>query len=137
MTELAIPESKELIKELPSRVLYQFERAGVLAKEILDERVTEWAEDGWTQQRMAEEMGCSQQAVSKRLSGLEIETKGTQGKGGGRKYNQVVPRVEDIEDIEIPEEDIFIEPQEEEEEAIELKCCHCAIHCPSSKYRRE
>jgi hypothetical protein len=45
--ELAIPESKELARELSSQVLYRLEEAGHIAKEVLDERVVEWAEAGW------------------------------------------------------------------------------------------
>jgi hypothetical protein len=57
--------SSELAHNLPSLFLYRLEQAGQVATEVLDERITAWVKEDKTQQWMATEMGCSQQAVSK------------------------------------------------------------------------
>ena len=67
-----IPATQASARDLPSDVLYALERAGEISRAILDERVTDWATAGWTQRRMADELGCSQQAVSERVRRLGI-----------------------------------------------------------------
>ncbi len=69
----ALPESKELARELPSDVLYKLERVGEISRQILDERIVVWAGEGWPQHRIAKEIGCSQQAVGQRMARLGIE----------------------------------------------------------------
>jgi hypothetical protein len=70
---MKVPESAELARQLPSDVLYQLEAAGQLATEILDERVIQWTGESWSQRKIADELGCSQPAVSKRQRRLGIE----------------------------------------------------------------
>jgi hypothetical protein len=48
------------------------EQAGEVAREILDGRILEWTGRGWTQQQIADEIGCSQRGVSKRQARLGI-----------------------------------------------------------------
>jgi hypothetical protein len=72
-TDLVIPESLEVAENLPSDLLYKLEIAGEISKEILDRRVIEWADEDWTQSQMADELGCSQQAVSKRMKRLGVQ----------------------------------------------------------------
>lgn len=92
--EVVVPTARVDVERLPSEVLYRLEQAGEIAKEILDERVVRWAEGGMKQAWMADELGCSQQAVSKRLARLGIETRDPRGRP--KNNNQVVkpPRQE-------------------------------------------
>lgn len=64
--------TREQAREMDSRSLYVLERSGQICKAVLDERVIAWTQEGWTQQRMADEIGCSRQAISKRQIRLEI-----------------------------------------------------------------
>lgn len=104
-----IPTTRALAHDLPSDVLYAFERAGEISREILDERVTAWAEAGLTQQWMADEMGCSQPAVSKRMKRLglapahpekqRLHNRVMQGSNGGGTAPEI--RTFEIADVEI------------------------------------
>jgi hypothetical protein len=77
--ELAAPQNVELLRSLPSAQLYLFERAGDLAREVLDERVIEWTRDGWTQRRIAEELGCDHSSVSRRQARLGVKSSDPRG----------------------------------------------------------
>ena len=71
-TELVVPTNREAVLALESPVLYLLEQAGEVAREILDERIVGWTQQGWTQREIAEEIGCSQQAISKRQMRLGV-----------------------------------------------------------------
>jgi hypothetical protein len=80
MTEMlpAVPQQVEDARALPSAALYLLERAGELAREVLDERITEWTQAGWTQRQIAEEIGCDHTARSadaRRVSASERRTR--------------------------------------------------------------
>jgi hypothetical protein len=79
-----LPESKEIARKIPSPLLFQLEQAGEIATEILDERVRAWAEGGWTQRRIAEEIDCAPSSVSDRLKRLGVKTKDP--RGGARDF---------------------------------------------------
>lgn len=98
MKELAIPESAELARELPSPWLYQLEQAGALAREILDERVIQWTDEGKSQRWIADEVGCSHQAISKRQAKLDIEPSQPKRAASG---NLVATSVEVVEPDEV------------------------------------
>jgi len=106
---LTVPESREIAQKLTSRDLFRLEAIGAIATEILDERVTEWAEQGWSQQAMANELGCSAPAINKRLKRLGVKTEAAlRGEGrpsinpvntnpvGSRKINEQTKLVEGI-----------------------------------------
>jgi hypothetical protein len=78
--ELAIPEGRDVVRSLPSEMLYRLELAGQIATEVLDERVVEWTEAGQTQVWIAEELGCTPQAVSKRQMRLGAEPQSSRGR---------------------------------------------------------
>lgn len=79
-TELElVPESKAVAKKLPPRDVYKLYQAGEIAREVIDEWVTEWTLDGKTQKWMSGELGCSQQTISnwqKRLGVRSNEKRG-------------------------------------------------------------
>jgi hypothetical protein len=87
---------------MPSAQLYMLERAGEMARDILDERIVEWTREGWTQQRVADELGCSQQAISKRQARLGVKSIDPRG-----SYNRVV---KDDCEPETVEPDEILEP---------------------------
>jgi hypothetical protein len=93
-----LPESKEIARKIPSPLLFQLEQAGEIATEILDERVTAWAEEGWTQRRMADEIGCSPSSVSDRLKRLGVKTKDP--RGGAREFARSPSKTEPLTDEE-------------------------------------
>ena len=133
MTELAVPDSIEVAKNLPSAWLYQLEQAGSLATEILDERVQVWAHEGWTQQQMADEIGCSQSAVDRRCARLGVRTQSPRGRPKNNPHRVI--QTEDVPEI------IEVQPDGTVEEVIHHTptphCTHCEVHCPSARYRKE
>jgi hypothetical protein len=70
--ELVVPTSRAAVVTLKSRTLYVLEQAGEIAREILDGRIVAWTEQDWTQQKIADEIGCSRQAVGKRQARLGV-----------------------------------------------------------------
>jgi len=84
-TELIVPDSRDLILSLDSPTLYKLEEAGQIARDILDERVVGWTSEGWSQRQIAEEIGCTQAAVSKRQARLGVEAAGPQAGKTARK----------------------------------------------------
>jgi hypothetical protein len=73
-------DGADLMRVLPSDQLYQLEQAGEIAREILDERIAGWVEDGWTQQRIADEIGITQRGIGKRLERLGLRTQSNRGR---------------------------------------------------------
>ena len=71
-TDLVVPTNRAAVVALEPRMLYLLEQAGEIAREILDERVIEWTEQKWTQQQIAEEVGCTRQAISQRQARLGV-----------------------------------------------------------------
>lgn len=110
--ELVIPQTKEMAFGLPSQTLYFLEEAGEIARDVLDGRIAEWAEAGWTQRQMAEEIGCSQQTISKRLNRLGLKTTDPRSGKAGRKantppaYSSTDPDVIEAEEAEWEEVDV-------------------------------
>lgn len=100
MTETlpAIPQTKDVIQTLPSATLYVLEQAGAIAREILDERVVTWTQEGWSQRKIAAELGCSQQAIGKRQ--VRLEVKALDPRGGVREFDNQVVKDEQREIIE-------------------------------------
>jgi hypothetical protein len=88
----AIPQDPDVLAALPSRELYRLEAIGQLATEILDQRVVEWTERGWTQRLIAAELGCSQPAVSKRQARLWVRP--LDRRGGDRFDNPAIKAAE-------------------------------------------
>jgi len=84
-TELIVPDSRDLILSLDSPTLYKLEEAGQIARDILDERVVGWTSEGWSQRQIAEEIGCTQAAISKRQARLGIDAAGPQAGKTARK----------------------------------------------------
>lgn len=78
-TDLVIPTSREAVLVLESPVLYLLEQAGGVAREILDGRIVDWTEQGWTQQRIADEIGCSRRAIGKRQERLGVQPTSNRG----------------------------------------------------------
>lgn len=72
--EPRIPSGREAIRGLESRMLYTLEQAGQIAREVLDERIVGWTEQGWTQRQISEEIGCSRQAIGKRQARLGVQS---------------------------------------------------------------
>lgn len=70
---VAIPDSREVAQALPNHVLYRLELAGQIAREVLDERVVAWTHEGRSQSDIAQELGCTRQAISKRQQRLGVE----------------------------------------------------------------
>lgn len=105
---LALPENRYLVRQLPPHQLYALEQLGEIATEAVDDLVIGWAEEGKTQQWMADQLACSQQAVSKRMVRLGIKTEAaTRGEGQG-SYNRVVTTESDeVEEIEGAEVEII------------------------------
>jgi hypothetical protein len=98
-----IPVTRALAYELPSDLLYKLERAGEISRQILDERIVEWAADGWTQSAIADELGCSQPAISKRMTRLGIEPAHPEQQRP-RSHNQVMRALNGdgpLEDVEV------------------------------------
>jgi hypothetical protein len=87
--ELMVPQDAELARSLPSAQLYLLERAGDLAREVLDERVIQWTADGWTQRRIADELGCDHSSVSRRQSRLGVKSSDPRG---GIRLVQAAPK---------------------------------------------
>jgi DNA-binding Lrp family transcriptional regulator len=99
-TDLVIPDRTELA-QLSSAELYKLEVLGDISKEILDERVSEWAAARWTQRQIAEELGCSHVAVGNRVRRLRAEGRITtepDPRGGDRFGNGVTK--EDLSPVE-------------------------------------
>lgn len=71
--DLVVPTSRDAILALDSQALYLLEQAGEIARGILDERIVAWTTEGWTQTKIAEEIGCSQQTVSRRQAWLGVQ----------------------------------------------------------------
>lgn len=76
--ERAVPQTVDVARTLPSPTLYALERAGGIAREVLDSRIVAWTTDGWSQRRIAEEIGCSQSQVSRRQQRLGVTAAGPQ-----------------------------------------------------------
>lgn len=92
----AIPDTREVARDLPSSFLYALERAGEISREILDERVREWVAEGWTQRRMAAELGCAQSAIARRCKRLGLHTEAARrGEGRGRSESRRLTTSED------------------------------------------
>lgn len=72
-TALVVPTTRDAMLALTPRDVYMLEQAGQVAREIVDNWIVEWTEGGWSQAEIAQELGCSQQAVSKRQSRIGIE----------------------------------------------------------------
>jgi hypothetical protein len=72
-TELVVPTSRQAVLALDSPTLYLLEQAGEIAREILDGRIIEWTEQGWSQRKIAGEVGCSQSSVSRRQARLGVQ----------------------------------------------------------------
>jgi hypothetical protein len=77
--ELVVPQDMELARAMPSAHLYMLERAGEIAREILDERVAEWTAEGWTQRKIADELGCDHSSVSRRQARLGVKSSDRRG----------------------------------------------------------
>ena len=71
-SELVVPASRDAVLALDSATLYVLERAGEVAREILDGRIVAWTGEGRTQRQIADEIGCSQQAISQRQARLGV-----------------------------------------------------------------
>lgn len=110
MTELIVPESKDVVRSLPSETLYKLEVAGEIATEVLDERVIEWIKEGQSQEYVSDEIGCTQQAVSKRIIRIEEEQGIVLPRDPRGSYNRVVK----------DDESSFAEEEEEEVEPTEV-----------------
>jgi hypothetical protein len=85
--ELVATGSQELIRQLPPDQLYLLEQAGEIAREVLDEQVIGWTEEGRSQRWIAEQLGCSHVAVGKRQARLGVES--LSPRGGDRIGNPV------------------------------------------------
>lgn len=112
MTDLVIPEGHDVVRSLPSETLYRLELAGQIATEILDERVIDWTNDGWSQNQIAEELGCKQPAVSKRQKRLGIESLNTWKQKSGGGDNRGIPQTGDngYDDAEEVDPDEVFDP---------------------------
>jgi hypothetical protein len=100
---VTIPESTDLARELPSNVLYQLEAAGQLATEILDERVIQWTREGWSQQKIADELGCDQRTVGRRQERLGVTPVSSRGRP--RKELGDMPNSEDAAPVAEPQDE--------------------------------
>jgi hypothetical protein len=90
-TDLVIPDRAELA-QLSNAELYKLEVLGDISKEILDDRVIQWTEEGWTQRQIAVELGCSHVAVGSRVRRLRAAGRITiesDSRGGDRFGNGV------------------------------------------------
>jgi hypothetical protein len=87
LDEDGMPATPEIARMLPSRTLYRLEVAGEIARDVLDERVIAWTGDGWSQRKIAEEVGCTQSAVSKRQARLGIKSRAL--RAGGQTLESV------------------------------------------------
>jgi hypothetical protein len=104
--EKIVQQGSDVVRTLDSPTLYQLEQAGQVAREVLDERIVEWTQAGWSQRQIAEEMGCSHQAVSKRQARLGIESRNewrqaSPGGGGNRVATPQEPEEEVTPDLVI------------------------------------
>lgn len=77
---LVVPDDVDLVRQMPSSVLYQLEEAGRIATEVLDARVVDWTERGWTQRQIAEELGCDRSTVGYRQRRLGVEPTSNRGR---------------------------------------------------------
>jgi transcriptional regulator with XRE-family HTH domain len=83
--ELVVSTSREAVLALDSSMLYVLERAGEVAREILDARIVDWTEQGWTQRQIAGEIGCSQSAISQRQARLGVKPSQPHTRRGSNK----------------------------------------------------
>lgn len=70
-TDLIVPSSTDVIRELDSPTVYALEQAGGVAREVLDDRIVRWTEDRWTQQQIADEIGLDPGNLSRRMQRME------------------------------------------------------------------
>lgn len=114
-SELAVPESRDIARSLPSDALYKLELAGQIASEILDERVIAWTEEGRTQEWIAGETGMGQSTVSDRQRRLGVEPKSKRGRP--RREEIPEPGNSDGQDAEVVEPDEVLAPDVDVEAA--------------------
>lgn len=123
-TDLVVPESREAVLALKSSELYLLEQAGDIAREILDGRIVAWTEQGWTQQEIADEIGCNRATVSKRQARLSVtpsQPHAPRGSSatGTTSENGSDPEVVDAEVV--PDQLDFVCEQEWSDEERELR----------------
>lgn len=104
------PSDLDLIRTLPSDQLYALEKAGEIARDVLDHRIRFWCADGWTQQAIASEIGIAQQNISKRLARLGLTTLSNRGRPTNYTLGVIRSDEPPADDIEVVDGEV-VEPE--------------------------